>query len=234
VKIMLFDLDDTLLDYSGGVEESWRHAVVACCRDGRVDPEALVAALVQSRRWFWDDPGRQRQERINMPRAWQRIVTHALEGLGAPNHGLDAAIAQRYATHRRETMCLFPEARDTLERLRAGAVPLGLITNGDAAQQRYKIEREDLARYFDVIVIEGEFGAGKPDEAVYRHALSTLGADPRDTCMVGDNLEFDVEGARRLGIGAVWVDRDGAGLPPGSTARPDHIIASLTELFALR
>jgi putative hydrolase of the HAD superfamily len=169
-----------------------------------------------------------------MPRAWQRIVTHALGSLGAPNHGLDAAIAQRFAAHRRQVMRLFPEARDTLERLRADGVPLGLITNGDAAQQRYKIEREDLARYFDVIVIEGEFGAGKPDEAVYRHALAALRAKPGDTWMVGDNLDFDVEGARRLGITAVWVDRARAGLPPESIARPDHIVASLTELFSLR
>ena len=38
-------------------------------------------------------------------------------------------------------------------------------------QQRDKIERHRLAGFFDVIVIEGEFGAGKPDEVVYRHAL---------------------------------------------------------------
>jgi putative hydrolase of the HAD superfamily len=131
-------------------------------------------------------------------------------------------------------MCLFPESRDTLERLRAEGAPLGLVTNGDAAQQRYKIEREGLARYFDVIVIEGEFGAGKPDAAVYRHALDALGARPADTCMVGDNLEFDVEGARRTGITSVWIDRAGAGLPPGHPVRPDHVIASLTDLFGLR
>jgi putative hydrolase of the HAD superfamily len=231
---MLFDLDDTLLDYSGRVEESWREAVRASCGAGRVDPEALLAAIARSRRWLWDDPARHRQERLNMPRAWQRIAAHALGSLGAHEDGLDLAIAQRFAAHRRQVMRLFPESRDTLERLRAEGVPLGLVTNGDAAQQRYKIEREDLARYFDVIVIEGEFGAGKPDAAVYHHALGALGARPADTCMVGDNLEFDVEGARRAGITSVWIDRARAGVPPGVAARPDHVITSLIDLFGLR
>jgi putative hydrolase of the HAD superfamily len=234
VNVVLFDLDDTLLDYSGSVDESWRRAVLACCQDGRLDPETLVVALGRARRWFWDDPVRQRLERTNMLRAWQRIATHALQNLGTSDDELASAIAQHFAAHRREVMQLFPETRETLDRLRDRGTPLGLVTNGDAAQQRFKIERHDLARYFDVIVIEGEFGAGKPDEVVFQHALASLGADPARACMVGDSLVHDVEGAQRLGIGAVWIDRTGAGLPADSPARPDHIIASLTDLFALR
>jgi putative hydrolase of the HAD superfamily len=230
---VLFDLDDTLLDYSGGVEESWARAVHAGCADGRVDPHALITALVSSRRWLWEDPARHRQERVNMPRAWRRIVAHALDSLGAANDELAEAIAGHFSVDRRQVMRLFPEARAILECLRERGIPLGLVTNGDAIQQRYKIERHDLARYFDVMVIEGEFGAGKPDEAVYRHALDVLRAKPGDTCMVGDNLAFDVEGARRVGIAGIWVDRNRTGLPADSTVRPDHVIASLTDLLPL-
>jgi putative hydrolase of the HAD superfamily len=233
VNTVLFDLDDTLLDYSGSVEESWTHAVQICCTDGRVEPAALIAALVDSRRWFWDDPGRQRRERTNMLRAWQLIVAHALDSLRAPCHDLVASVAEEFASHRRQVMQLFPDARATLDHLREQGIPLGLVTNGDASQQRYKIERHDLARYFDVIVIEGEFGAGKPDEIVFRHALDTLGAQPSHASMVGDHLDNDVAGARRVGIRAVWVDRAGAGLPADTPVHPDHIITSLTELTSL-
>jgi len=38
---------------------------------------------------------------------------------------------------------------------------------------------------------------GKPDEAVYRHALQALGAVPTEASMVGDHLEWDV-GAPQL------------------------------------
>ena len=234
MNAVLFDLDDTLLDYSGGVEESWRRAVVASCEPDRVDAAILAAALARSRRWFWDDAARHRLERVNMPRAWHRIAAHALESLGAPDDALAGVIARHFARHRRETMRLFADARETLERLVAEGVPLGLVTNGDAVQQRYKIEHYDLARYFDVIVIEGEFGTGKPDEVVFRHALASLGAAAAETCMVGDNLHFDVAGARQLGIRGVWIDRPGSGLPADSPVQPDHIIGSLKELHDLR
>jgi putative hydrolase of the HAD superfamily len=229
VKALLLDLDDTLLDYSGGVDISWREACAVCSLPESVDVETLLRAVAETRRWFWSDPTRHREERVNMPRAWQRIAAHALTRLGVTCDGLDAALARAYAAHRRAAMRLFPDAGETLERLRRDGIPLGLVTNGDASQQRDKIERFDLAKYFEVMVIEGEFGAGKPDEVVYRHALDRLGVAPRDAWMVGDHLEFDVDGSQRLGLRGVWIDRQGAGLAD-SPVRPDKIIRSLREL----
>jgi putative hydrolase of the HAD superfamily len=189
-----------------------------------------VRAVTETRRWFWSDPARHREERVNMLRAWQRIAGHALACLGVAQEGLDAALARAYADRRRAAMRLFPEARETLVELRRRRVPLALVTNGDAGQQREKIERFDLAPLFEVILIEGEFGAGKPDEIVYRHTLDRLGVAPHGAWMVGDHLEFDVDGPQRLGVRGVWIDRQGAGLPDGSPVRPHRIIRSLREL----
>lgn len=229
MKALLVDLDDTLLDYSGGMEDSWRQACTTCGPAG-VDLETLVKTVAESRQWFWGDPGRQRTERVNMLRAWQRIAGHALTTLGVPCEGLDEAIARDYAARRRAAYCLFPEATEILQRLRADGIPLALVTNGDAGQQRDKIERFALASFFEVIVIEGEFGRGKPDEAVYRHALDHLGVAPHEAWMVGDHIEFDVGAPQRLGLRGIWVDRPGAGLGPDSPVRPHRIIRSLREL----
>src|SRR5207244_337012 len=98
---------------------------------------------------------------------------------------------------------------------------------------RLKIERFGLAPFFDCIVIEGEFGVGKPDERVYHHALDQLGALPAEVWMVGDNLEWDVAAPQRLGISSVWVDFANAGLPPGSRVQPEYIIRALSELLDL-
>jgi putative hydrolase of the HAD superfamily len=227
---VLLDLDDTLLDYSGGVDDSWAEACAACCAGCDVDAGHLVAALGPTRRWFWDDPVRHRAERTDMRRAWTRIVHHALARMGVTNDALAEAVARDFAMRRRERMQLFPEALECLEALREAGLALGLITNGDAREQRYKIERWDLGKYFDVMVIEGEFGAGKPDEAVYRHALAELTVAADDACMVGDNLELDVAGAQRLGVRGLWIDRNGHGLPAGSGVRPWRIIRSLAEI----
>jgi putative hydrolase of the HAD superfamily len=229
VKALLLDLDDTLLDYSGGTEESWREACATCGTPAGLDVETLVKAVAEKRQWFWSDPVRQRTERVDMLRAWQRIAGHALAGLGVAHDGLDEAIGREYAARRRAGMRLFPESLEILEALRARAVPLALVTNGDASQQRDKIERFALAPFFETIVIEGEFGRGKPDEAVYRHALDHLGVGPHDAWMVGDHLEFDVAAPQRLGLRGIWLDRPGTGLADGSV-RPHRVIRSLREL----
>ena len=233
MNALLLDLDDTLLDYSSGVDESWREACVTCCVPLGLDVEQLMSVLVDTRQRFWSDPSRHRQERVNMVRAWQRIAAGALTSLGIERDGLDATMAREYAARRRAVMRLFPDALETLEELRARGVPLGLVTNGDAGQQRDKIERFGLARFFEVMVIEGEFGAGKPDEAVYRHALDHLGVRPGDASMAGDHLEFDVAGPQRLGLRGIWLDRDGAGLAD-SPVRPHRVIRSLRELIVSR
>jgi len=231
-RAVLLDLDDTLLDYSGGVDVCWRDACVKIAGPGGVDGGRLAEVVAESRRWFWDDPERQRRERTDMIGAWTKIVAHALERSGIATDGLAGAIAEDYAARRRAAMCLFPDARACLENLRGRGIPLGLVTNGDTRQQRDKIERHDLARYFDVIVIEGEFGAGKPDPRVYHHALSALRTPAADVWMVGDHLDFDVAGAQDVGVHGVWLDRAGQGLPPGSRVQPARIIAALDALLS--
>ena len=227
---LLLDLDDTLLDYSGGVDDCWSASCTMGCADGALDPATLIREVLASRRWFWDDPERHRRERVNMLGAWTNIVAHALERLGRADPELARAIASEFARRRRARMRLFPDTLACLAAWRAGGIALGLVTNGDAVQQRDKIERHALASYFDVIVIEGEFGAGKPDAAVYHHALHVLGARAADTCMVGDHLDFDVAGSQALGIQGIWIDRAGSGLPADGHVRPDRIIRTLSEL----
>jgi putative hydrolase of the HAD superfamily len=231
VRALLLDLDDTLLAYSAGVDESWAQACGVATPP--VEVATLIAALVETRKGFWTgDPARHARERVNMLGAWTKIVAEALARCGCADDALAAAIAGDYAERRREAMRLFPETRAVLDALRARGLPLALVTNGDAVQQRDKIERHDLSRYFGAILIEGEFGCGKPEERVYREALRQLGVGTEGVWMVGDHLEWDVLAPQRLGLTGVWIDRDGAGLPPAhAEARPHRIIRSLSELL---
>ena len=85
-------------------------------------------------------------------------------------------------------------------------VRLALVTNGAGETQRAKIERFDLGHRFHHIQIEGEFGQGKPELAVYRHALERLGCDACDAWMVGDNYEWEVVAPQKLGMCGIWYD----------------------------
>jgi putative hydrolase of the HAD superfamily len=230
VKALLLDLDDTLLDYSSRAETCWTESCAALAAPAGVDPLALDLALAEVRRWFWSDPERHRRERTDMVGAWTKIAALGLARLGASGDGLARRIAEDFAARRCAAERLFPETLPTLEWLRDRGVPLGLVTNGDARMQRDKIARHDLRRFFGVMVIEGEFGCGKPDERVFRHALEALGVTPRGAWMVGDRLDWDVEGAQRVGLGGVWIDRARAGLPSDACCRPDRIIHLLEDL----
>src|SRR5204862_41471 len=116
--------------------------------------------------------------------------------------------------------------------LRARGMPLALVTNGDATEQRWKIERCALAPFFGAIVIEGELGAGKPDAVVYHTALKALGVAPGpDVWMVGDHLEFDAVGAPPAAPAAILAGRSFFGTTLAGTlvaARRSAGPASLT------
>ena len=224
MKALLVDLDDTLLDYSGGVDACWE---AACEAAPKVERAALLAALLDARQWFWSDPVRHRRERVDMLGAWTKIAGRALAVCGETDRRTAAALAEIYADRRRAAWRLFPEAADFLARLHERRVRLALVTNGDARHQRDKIARHDLARWFDVILIEGEMGYGKPDEAVYREALRRLGVGAADAWMIGDHLEFDVAAPQRLGLRGVWLDRAGAGLPPTADVVPHRVVRDL-------
>ncbi len=228
---ILFDLDDTLVAFDAVTNPSWREVCLeySTSKPG-LNPEALFAAIRKVSDWYWSDPERHRIGRNNMPPARRRIVREAFLTMDLPEVDADA-LAERYSTVRLENMYVLPGAQSTLDLLRSRGYRLGLLTNGDGETQRYKIERFDLAKYFEMILVEGELGFGKPDARIYRLALSALGLKPEQTYMVGDNLSWDVEAPQELGIRAIWIDRKRTGLPIGSTAAPHRVIRDISEVL---
>ena len=230
-KAMLLDLDDTILTLSANADPCWQRVCERYApRIEGLSPEKLFAAIKERRDWFWGDPGRHRRGRLNLRRARREIVGAALLRLSVDGSTLANEIADAYGLERDEAIQPMPEAIDALHQLRAQGVRLALITNGTAEAQWHKIERFELAEFFDCIVVEGEFGVGKPDERVYLHALKELNVKPEEAWMVGDNLEWEVSAPQRLGITGIWLDHRGQGLPATSRVRPDRVIRSLSEL----
>ncbi len=107
-----------------------------------------------------------------------------------------------------------------------------MITNGAPDLQRAKLEGAGLAPHFDIIVVSGEVGVGKPDPRVFELTLHALGTRPSEAVMVGDNPARDVLGAVSAGVRAVWVNRAQAARADGA-AVPDAEIGSLSELTDL-
>ncbi len=231
-KAILFDLDDTILAFSESAEPTWRKICEKFAfRVEGLKAEALFEAIRQSRTWFWQNPERHRRGRLNLGMARREIVAGGFHRLKINYGTLANEIADSYTSKREETVQPFPGAIEALHRLRGKGIHLALITNGNAEGQRRKIEKFGLANLFDYILVEDEFGVGKPDERVYVHSLDRLNVEPEDTWMIGDNLDWDVKGPQRLGIFAIWVDFAGKGLPDATQVHPDRIIRNLSEIL---
>jgi putative hydrolase of the HAD superfamily len=141
-------------------------------------------------------------------------------------------ILDAYETHRRANYTVFQEVPSLLQDL-AGTYRLAVITNGPSEGQREKLNVTGIARYFDLILTSNDIGIGKPDAAIFRHALDTLNVEPSRAWHVGDSLEADVAGAHAAGLGAaVWMNRRGADRPDGSP-KPHHEISTLLQLAPL-
>jgi putative hydrolase of the HAD superfamily len=141
-------------------------------------------------------------------------------------------IARAYAFLREAGVKAAPGAIKALRAFRLRGIRLALVTNGPAELQEGKIAAHGLPDLFDCILISGKLGYDKPYKRIFRLALAELGVAAHETWMVGDNLEWDVVAAQRLGILGIWVDARGQGLSVSSAARPDRIIRSLADLLS--
>ena len=230
-EAILFDLDDTILAYESVGEKCWRQACrVFAPQVPGLEADRLLTAIKLTLAWYWGDPERNRLGRLDLLAARREIVSAAFNSIDVPSPVVSDKIADYFTENRETAVEALPGAIDTLHRLRDDGVKLALITNGASLPQRAKIDRFGLEPLFESILVEGEFGAGKPDERVYLHSLEQLGAQPHEAWMVGDHLEFDVAGPKRLGISGVWVDWRCSGLPERSPVQPDRIITRISEL----
>jgi putative hydrolase of the HAD superfamily len=234
-RAMLIDMDDTILSAYGRPEIAWNIVATEFARElAPLSPQRVAGAVVEAARKFWSAAGA--EWRLKLAEARHVVVRDGFATLAAAGEtplSADLAIrlADRFTAYREEQMFVFPGAHDAIDALKARGVKLALVTNGAADTQRAKVERFALTHRFDHIQIEGEHGFGKPEERAYLHAMDALGVTAKETWMVGDNLEWEVEMPQRLGIYAIWIDVHGDGLPEGSTVKPDRIIRSLTELL---
>jgi len=150
---------------------------------------------------------------------------------------LDRATAEDYARwcHQpiREMFTAAPGAHWTLERVREAGYAIGLVSNTFMISQAMD---EDLTRagvidYFQARVYSCDVGYAKPSRQVFEVAVSRLGVPAARIMFVGDLINVDIKGAKRLGMATVLITPDGR-IPPGRH-RPDHIIRRITEVPAL-
>jgi putative hydrolase of the HAD superfamily len=222
VEAVLFDLDDTLVNYRRSPGEVLERAFAAAGYDQFFPVEAYYERF--------DDYLAQTETLDDLRRA---CFADIAESVGRPAAD-GVAVAAAFDRLRDPTnVDPLPGARRVLDEL-AADYRLGLVTNGSPSAQEPKLAGAGITGAFDVCVFAGYETAPKPDREPFDRATSTLGVDPTEAVMVGDSLSSDVAGAQSVGMPAVHLSVDGdTGDASASPVVPDHRIESLAALLDL-
>ncbi|WP_405010195.1 HAD family hydrolase [Kitasatospora sp. NBC_01539] len=132
---------------------------------------------------------------------FRRSLRECLEQLAgrsataADLHRIDELLAPLTA----RTVELIPGVDETLAEL-AGRHRLLMLTKGDPAEQRRKIDASAIAHHFEDVRIVAE-----KDVATYRGLVEELALAPDRTWMIGNSPRSDIVPARRAGLRTVFI-----------------------------
>jgi len=251
-KAVLFDLDDTLVPEFANYGSAFAAACEELARNEDVDVERLRAAVFDTALDAWraspviaycrqarlgfaqgllsDFPGDAPE--IDYLRGWapayrRAAWTRGLAAVGLESEPFADQLAEAFRARLAAQCPPFDDVVGALEALR-GAYALAVISNGPMDVQRLKLRVAGIERFFPIVVTSGEVGFGKPHERIFAAALEALGVSADEAVMVGDHLERDIHGARRLAISGIWLNRSAVARAAG--VDPAVEIASLSEL----
>ncbi len=135
-----------------------------------------------------------------------------------------------------ESFELRSDCVEILQSLRRRGLHVGVVSNIDDDYLVPMLERAGLSDVLDAWTSSEEAASCKPDPGIFQHALRKADARPENVLFVGDSLEHDVAGARRLGMTTVLIQEEGAAAPGagvGEAGEPHHVIESLSELVPI-
>ncbi len=240
LKAVLFDLDDTLIDWSGFkadwavVEHKHLSGVFNYLRADvhpLPDLDAYVAEVRNRLMGAWTSA----RMNLRAPNLGT-ILVEAAAALGAPAATLDPRrCLDAYAWEAVNSTVGFPDAPVMLKLLQDHGIKVGIVTNAHQPMWLRDIEMRThgLLDYFPTCRISAaDIGYLKPHPAIFQAALNCTGTNPSETVFVGDDPEADIVGAQAAGLLAV-LRRSRRGMPNLSRIVPDEVIDSLEELPAI-
>lgn len=200
---LLFDADDTLLDFRKSEDVSFQ--IVMDKHNIKGDFKTLLTSYKQINEILWTEHalGLVSKEVLKNERFRKFLEVNQLEG--------DAeAMSEDYLATLPTQVFLVEGALDLLHSLHK-KIPLIIVTNGIGHVQHKRLSNSGLKSFIDLMVVSEECGYSKPDKRIFHHTFQQLNADPgkHRLLMIGDKLETDILGASNVGIDSCWFNPDG-------------------------
>ncbi|WP_340701148.1 HAD family hydrolase [Brevibacillus borstelensis] len=226
-KLILFDLDDTLFDYSQSWESGMRLTIRRHPLTAGLNEDDFFCKLKTYSDELWPDFT---ENRISLREYRHQRMEKATADFGrvAKPEEMDD-FQNMFMSSCFEVIAPVPDVERCLSKL-AERYRLGIVTNGPEDMAYTKLERLGLSRLFpkETIVISEVVGYHKPDWRIFSAALRLFDAKPEETLFVGDNWEADVAGAIEAGMDAVWINP--RKLQPATGHVPLAVVERLEQL----
>lgn len=193
MNAVIFDLDDTLYPEQTYVRSGFAAVAAFLAPRIRATPASLAVRLAEL------------HARDGRGRLFDTLI--AEKGVPDPDRDLALSAVLVYRSHA-PVLAPFPDVVQTLDRLRAAGVRVGLLSDGLASVQRAKLRAlDEVVARLDAIVLTDELGREfwKPSPVPFRVACTILEVAPGDAAYVGNDPRKDFAGARLAGLRTIRV-----------------------------
>ncbi len=188
IKGVVFDLDNTLLDFMQMKEFAVKAAVKGMIEAGLlVDEDQSYREIIAIYEEFgWEN---------------QQVFDVFIEKqVGYVEHKFLAAGIVTYRRAREANLMAYPNVNKTLMALTKAGIKLGVVSDAPSREAWLRIYYLNLYHFFDVVITFDDSGERKPSAVPFKMSLEALQLEPKETIMVGDWPERDVVGAQQIGM----------------------------------
>jgi len=188
LKAVLFDLDNTLIDFVQFKKECSKAAIRAMIEAGLGMEEEKASALLFK---MYDDFGWEDQ------RIFERFLRKVS---GKVDYRILANGIAAYRRVKTGHLTPYPRIMETLIKLKSKGLILGIVSDAPKMQAWLRLAETNISEFFDVVVALEDTGRLKPSKMPFKQAIKKLGFKPEEILFVGDNPERDIKGAKGVGM----------------------------------
>ncbi len=140
---------------------------------------------------------------------WEQLAHRTFERAGVSDRFANfseffAALYAHFATA--QPWEIYPDVLPALKHWQSQGIPLGVLSNFDTRLHDV-LSALQLSEFFTSVTISTEVGAAKPHPKIFQKALAKHGCPSEKAWHIGDSFKEDYEGAKNLGIRAIWIKR---------------------------
>lgn len=191
-KAVIFDFDNTIVDYIKSDIIGLESLVKLLPAD--IDSEKFVDVAVEKIRDFHNLVDMGKENPINMHKY---RLNNALKHFDIK---WDKKYLDVYLENYVQSTSCFEGIEEVLKHLH-GKVKLGILTNAyDSQEQRARIEKSNISKYIDDIVVCCEIDTYKPKKEAFLHLVNRYGLSASSCIYIGDSEEYDIIGAKNAGL----------------------------------